>query len=110
MGPDLSKMSDDELYKRLGIINSRLSWASAYSHCGRLVSQLQAMHQEVIAIIQDRTDRLAMKAKLDEMPDVINIEEPKKIVKTEDSNSRAKAKSDIIGRLRRTTMPQNLKD
>jgi hypothetical protein len=110
MGPDLTKMSDDELFKRLGLIDSRLSYAYNSSHCGRLVSQLQGMHEEVLFQIQERAERHNMKKRLDIMPDVVNIEEVKKTKRSDDSNSRAKSKSDIIGRLRRTTTPTTTKD
>ncbi len=103
-------MSDDELFKRLGLINNRLSWASSYSHCGQLVQQLQMMHAEVIAVIEERVERINMKNRLDAMPDVLDISAPLKSVTAEDSNSRAKSKSDIIGRLRRTSSPVTSKD
>lgn len=103
-------MSEDELFKRLSLIHSRLAWAGAYSHCGKLVAQLQHMHEEVSLAIQDRVERQAMKARLDLMPDVVEIAEQKKITATDDSKSRAKSRSDIIGRLRRTAAPTTTKD
>lgn len=103
-------MTEDELFKRLGMISNRLAWAGAYSHSSRLIAQLQFMQDQVTAAIQDRVERYNMKARLDLMPDVVEIEEAKKITNNDETKSRAKSRSDIIGRLRRTAAPTTIKD
>ena len=110
MGPILSKLSEDELFKRLALIQSRLSYAGAYSRCDNLVGQLQSMQKEVSDHIAERIDRMNFEAKLANEPAVVNIEGPKEKAAGENSNSRAKAKSDIITRLRRTSAPTNMKE
>ena len=109
MGPDLYKMSDDELYKRLGMIHSRLGWASASKHGAQLVQQLQFMMDEVTGILRDRQERVNFEQNILSKPAVVDIEGPraKQAVET---NSRAKSKSDIIARLRRSATPSSLKD
>lgn len=110
MGPDLNKMTDEELFTRLGQLQSRLEYASASQYGGNLQRQILAMMDEVNFMITDRMERMNMEQKLKERPEVIVIEGPQKKKKTEDSNSRAKSKSDIISRLKRSSVPTNLKD
>lgn len=103
-------MSEEELFKRLGLISERLVWARTFSHSDRLVAQLQYMSEEVTDAIQERIERQAMKMRLDRMPDVVDISAPKKVASTDETKSRAKSRSDIIGRLRRTATPTTIKD
>jgi regulator of replication initiation timing len=110
MGPDLSKMSDDELFNRLGQLQSRLEYAGASAYGANLQKQLLAMMDEVNFVITDRIERMNMEQKLKERPEVIVIDGPQEKKKTDDSNSRAKSKSDIISRLKRSSVPTNLKD
>jgi hypothetical protein len=110
MGPDLYKMSDDELYNRLGMIQSRLAWASNSSHGAKLVEQLQFMFDEVTQILRDRLERMMFEQNVLSKPAVVNIDGPQEKKTVEDPNSRAKTKSDIITRLRRSTAPTNMKD
>lgn len=109
MGPDLHKMTDDELYKRLGMIHSRLAWASNSSHGATLVQQLQYMLEEVTGILRDRTETAVFEQNVLSKPAVVDIDGPKEKAAVE-TNSRAKSKSDIITRLRRTATPTSLKD
>ena len=110
MGPDLYNLSDDELFKRLGLIQSRLSWAACSSHSATLVSQLQFMQEEISLIIRDRMEKSQFEQTIMSKPAVVDIDGPKEKKQSEDSNSRAKTKSDIITRLRRTSTPTSIKD
>jgi hypothetical protein len=110
MGPDLQKLSDEELFKRLGMIQARLGWASTSSHGGALVNQLQFMMEEVSMVIRDRVERINFEQSVMSTPAVVDIEGPKEKKQTEETNSRAKTKSDIITRLKRTSTPTSIKD
>jgi hypothetical protein len=110
MGPDLSKLSDDELFKRLGLIQSRLSWATSSSHSANLVPQLQYMMEEVSQVINDRVERINFEQNVLSKPAVVNIDGPKEKKQIEETNTRAKSKSDIITRLKRTSVPTSVKD
>jgi regulator of replication initiation timing len=103
-------MSDDELFNRLGQLQSRLEYAGGSSYGANLQKQLLAMMDEVNFVITDRMERMNMEQRLKERPDVIVIDGPQEKKKTDDSNSRAKSKSDIISRLKRSSVPTNLKD
>jgi hypothetical protein len=109
MGPDLTKLSDDELFKRLGLIQSRLSWAGSNSHSGNLVSQLQFMLDEINMVITDRMEKMNFEQHIASTPAVVDIDAPKE-KKAVETNSRAKTKSDLITRLRRSTSPTTIKD
>lgn len=109
MGPDLHKMSDEELYKRLGMIQSRLAWASNSSHGANLVTQLQYMMEETTTILRDRMEKQVFEQNVLSKPAVVDIDGPKEKAAVE-TNSRAKTKSDIITRLRRTSTPTSVKD
>ena len=110
MGPDLSKMSDDELFNRLAMIQTRLDYAGSSQYGANLQRQLTSMLEEVNFHITDRMERASMEQKLASQPAVVVIDGPQEKRVAEDSNSRAKSKSDIISRLKRTAAPTNLKD
>lgn len=110
MGPDLSKMSDEELFERLGQIHARIGYAETLSNGGMLMNQLHGMLEEVNFAIQDRIERNAMEQKLAARPAVVDLDGPQEKKKAVDTNSRAKSKSAIISRLKRSSTPSNLKD
>lgn len=110
MGPNLIAMSDDDLYRRIEMIHARLIWASNSSYGGNLVTQLQFMLEEVNGVLRDRMETATFEANVLSTPAVkdINGDPPKK--SEEDKNSRAKSKSDIIARLKRSATPTNIKE
>lgn len=109
MGPNLLKMSEDDLYKRLGALQSRLVWAGQSTYGGQLVQQIQNMMDEITGILRDRTETAIFQQNVLSKPAVVDIEGPLEKVAVE-TNSRAKSKSDIITRLRRSATPTTLKD
>lgn len=109
MGPNLLKMSEDELYKRLGALQTRLAWAGQSSHGGMLVPQIQNMMDEITMILRDRMETAIFQQNVLSKAAVVDIDGPLEKVAVE-ANSRAKSKSDIITRLRRSSTPTTLKD
>lgn len=107
---DYTKLSDEELMKKLTQVNERLSFMGAYSNSGMAVHQLQLMQHLIQQEFSDRTQRRSMQHKIDSEPEVRDLCAEKKEEVIPDKNSRAKTKSDIIGRMRRTTKPTSIKD
>ena len=98
-------MSDDELFARLAALNARVGWASSSSYSQALVPQIMMMIEQINMAITDRVERINFDQKLSSTPAVIEIDGPREKRVVADSNSRAKSKSDIITRLRRTSAP-----
>lgn len=103
---ELSKMSEDELFKRLAMLHNRRAWCGNMNYSNSLIPQLDILIEDVTRELQERADKLYWDHHVMKQPDVITYTgyEEKKVTE-ENSNTRAKAKSDIIMRLRRSSEP-----
>jgi hypothetical protein len=103
---ELSKMSEDELFKRLAMLHNRRAWCGNMHYSNGLIPQIDLLIEEVTRELQERADKMYWDNHVLKQPDVITYtgyEEKKS--PDENSNTRAKTKSDIIMRLRRSSEP-----
>lgn len=105
---DYSKYTDDQLTKKLMLVNSRLSYY--YGSDGNIVNQLNMMQTLIQQEFDARIQEQIMKSKINNEPEVRDFAISQNPAPTADKKSRAKKKSDIIGRMRRTMKPTSIKD
>lgn len=110
MEKNISKMSEEELYRHIAQINEKINIVSRqYSNSPIMMNQLQYMQEMANMELSDRIQRIHMKEILDRTPATVDLSEEKK-KKVDKNNSRAKSKSDIISRMRRTKKPTEQTD
>lgn len=103
---ELSKLTEDELFKRLSMLHNRRAWCGSMNYSNNLIPQLDILIEDVTRELQERADKMYWENHVMKQPDVITYTGyEEKQESTENSNTRAKTKSDIIMRLRRSSEP-----
>ncbi len=104
----LSKLSDDELLKRLNDICTKLNWANTYSHSDGLRTQITNLRDQINFELSERQNKRQMEQLIKSQPAIRNISDNNIKVSVKDTTT-TKKKYDG-GRMLRSQTPSTPKD